>query len=45
MTLQHPILIVDDDNRLRLSLSLILQKESYRVDTAANAEDALAQLG
>ena len=45
MTLQHPILIVDDDNRLRLSLSLILQKEKYRVDTAANAEEALAQLG
>ena len=45
MTLQHAILIVDDDNRLRLSLSLILQKEKYRVDTAANAEEALSQLG
>ena len=45
MTLQHTILIVDDDDRLRLSLSLILQKEKYRVDTAANAEEALAQLG
>jgi len=44
MTLQPTILIVDDDNRLRLSLSLILQKEKYRVDTAANAEEALAQL-
>jgi len=45
MTSRHTILIVDDDNRLRLSLSLILQKEKYRVDTAANAEEALAQLG
>jgi len=45
MTPQNTILIVDDDNRLRLSLSLILQKENYRVDTAANAEEALAQLG
>lgn len=38
---QNAILIVDDENRLRLSLSLILQKENYRVETAANAEDAL----
>jgi DNA-binding response OmpR family regulator len=41
MTLQNTILIVDDEDRLRLSLSLILQKENYRVETAANAEDAL----
>jgi two-component system, OmpR family, alkaline phosphatase synthesis response regulator PhoP len=41
MTPQNTILIVDDENRLRLSLSLILQKENYRVETAANAEDAL----
>lgn len=41
MTSQNTILIVDDENRLRLSLSLILQKENYRVETAANAEDAL----
>lgn len=44
MTLQHTILIVDDDSRLRLSLSLILQKEKYHVDVAANAEEALACL-
>jgi len=44
MTPQNTILIVDDENHLRLSLSLILQKESYRVDTAANAEEALAHL-
>ena len=41
MTPQNTILIVDDENRLRLSLSLVLQKENYRVETAANAEAAL----
>jgi DNA-binding response OmpR family regulator len=44
MTPQKTILIVDDENRLRLSLSLILQKEDYRVETAANAEEALGCL-
>ena len=41
MTSQNSILIVDDEDPLRLSLSLILQKENYRVATAANAEEAL----
>jgi len=41
MTTQKTILIVDDEDRLRLSLSLILQKENYRVKTAASAEEAL----
>ena len=41
MTSQVSILIVDDEDPLRLSLSLILQKENYRVETAATAEDAL----
>lgn len=41
MTPQKNILIVDDDDHLRLSLSLILQKERYGVKTAANAEEAL----
>ena len=40
MTQQKTILIVDDEDRLRLSLSLILQKENYHVETAANAEGA-----
>ena len=44
MTPQNTILIVDDEERLRLSLSLILQKENYRVAIAANAEDALGCL-
>ena len=39
------ILIVDDENQMRLSLSLILQKHNYRVDMAADAEEALARLG
>ena len=41
MTRQNTILIVDDEEGLRRSLSLILQKENYRVETAANAEEAL----
>src|SRR5215204_2028201 len=41
MTTQNTILIVDDERPLRLSLSLVLQKENYRVETAANAKDAL----
>ena len=44
MTPQNSILIVDDEDRLRLSLSLILQKENFRVETAANAEEALKHL-
>ena len=44
MTPQNTILIVDDENHLRLSLSLILQKVNYRVDTAGSAEDALVYL-
>jgi DNA-binding response OmpR family regulator len=41
---QKTILIVDDEDQLRLSLSLILQKEKYRVETVANAEAALDRL-
>jgi DNA-binding response OmpR family regulator len=44
MRSQTSILIVDDEDLLRLSLSFILQKESYRVETAANAEEALDYL-
>jgi len=36
------ILVVDDDNLLRRSLSLQLEQAGYRSSTAANAEDALA---
>jgi DNA-binding response OmpR family regulator len=41
MTPKNTILIVDDEKRLRLSLSLILQKENYHVETAANSKEAL----
>jgi DNA-binding response OmpR family regulator len=44
MTPQNSILIVDDEDPLRLSLSLILKKENYRVEVAANAEEALDYL-
>lgn len=44
MTPSDTILIVDDEDRLRRSLSLILQKENYRVEAAADAEEALACL-
>ena len=38
------ILIVDDEDPLRLSLSYILQKAKYRVEAATNAEEALGCL-
>jgi len=38
MSRQHTVLIVDDEEPLRLSLSLILQKEAYHVTTAGNVE-------
>lgn len=41
---QNSILIVDDEAPLRLSLSLILQKENYRVEAASSAEEALESL-
>ncbi len=44
MNQQSSILIVDDEDHLRRSLSLVLQKEHYRVDTASNAAEALAHL-
>lgn len=41
MSVQDRILIVDDEAHLRRSLSLILQKEKYRVTTTSTAEEAL----
>src|SRR4030095_2349775 len=41
MMSQKTILIVDDEDRLRLSLSYILQKEQYHVETVTSAEEAL----
>lgn len=39
------ILVVDDDIDIRESMKLILEGQKYQVDTAANAEEALAALG
>ncbi len=41
MTRPYTVLIVDDEYPLRRSLSLILQKQNYQVETAADAEAAL----
>ena len=38
------ILIVDDDKSIRLSLSLMLKRAGYGVRTAANPEEALAEV-
>src|SRR5262245_61392653 len=40
----RPILIVDDDTRIRMSLAELLQLEGYRVATAANGQEALNRL-
>jgi len=44
MTPPYSILIVDDEDHLRRSLSFILQKHNYLVVTAATAEEALDRL-
>ena len=44
MTDSQSILIVDDEPNLRKSLSMILQRQGYTVNTAADAEQAYADL-
>ncbi len=39
------ILVVEDDDDIRDSLKELLEEEGYRVDTAANGEQALHRLG
>jgi CheY-like chemotaxis protein len=39
--LEKRILIVDDDDAIRLLLLTVLQKRGYRVDTARNGEEAV----
>ena len=39
------VLIVDDEAEIRESLETLLQLEGYRVVTAANAQEGLAQIG
>lgn len=41
---QKNILIVDDDKQLRLTLSLILQKDGYKTHLAENADKAILML-
>jgi len=41
----HLILLVEDDFMLRGSLAAVLQSEGYRVESAANALEALERLG
>lgn len=38
---QKTILVVDDENQLRLTLALILKKEGYKVETSPDAGEAL----
>lgn len=44
MSEQKTILVVDDEKYLRLSLSLLLKKEGYDVESAGTAEEALDHL-
>jgi DNA-binding NtrC family response regulator len=40
-----PVLVVDDEKNMRLSLKTLLEDEGYAVRTAESAEEALNQLG
>ena len=44
MMQEKAILVVDDENQMRLTLSLILQRQNYQVEMAANGKEALAHL-
>lgn len=44
MSDQKTILVSDDEKQLRLTLALLLQKKGYKVETAADAEEAMHQL-
>jgi DNA-binding response OmpR family regulator len=41
---QVRILVVDDERNIRNHLSMVLQAEGYKVDTAGNGDDALRQV-
>src|SRR5262249_8193669 len=44
MTAQHAILLVDDEDAVLRTLRRFLTRDGFKVETARNAEDALAQL-
>jgi CheY-like chemotaxis protein len=44
VTRQYKILVVEDDDDIRDSLKELLEEEGYRVDTAANGQQALIKL-
>ncbi len=41
MSLEHDILVVDDDPDIRDSITIILERNGYRVRNAKNGKDAL----
>lgn len=43
-TAKGPILVIDDEPYILRALSFMLEREGYRVETAANGEDGLAKL-
>jgi DNA-binding NtrC family response regulator len=43
MSTGHRVLIIDDDETIRKTLSLILDQHGYVVDTAANGIEAIAK--
>jgi len=45
MTKNAKILIIDDDESIRRTLSSVLEEKGYIVDTARNAEEALKKSG
>jgi len=44
MTVANNVLVVDDDQNLRRSLALVLERSGYQVTTATNAQDAMRAL-
>ena len=44
MSAPKTILVVEDDEAIRMGLKHLLQFEGYRVETAWNGQDAMAQL-
>lgn len=45
MTIEHPILVVDDDPSILDTVTEILAFEGYAVETARNGQEALQRIG